>query len=240
MGLTLRAALLTDRGLRRANNEDAAFAGRRLLAVADGVGGAPAGELASELAISALSPLDEEPEPADPLAALRDAFDTATARIRAAAAADPARVGMGTTVTAVLVYGHRIGLLHVGDSRCYLFRDAAVTRLTRDDTLVQEMVERGLLTTVAARDHPQRSLVTQVMQGQPIRPAGSAPAVRPGDRLLLCSDGLTDVLADDMIAEVLGRHAEPADCADELVALVHRGGAPDNVTVVIADVQTPT
>ncbi|HEU5108468.1 MAG TPA: protein phosphatase 2C domain-containing protein, partial [Micromonosporaceae bacterium] len=200
----LRTVVLTDLGLRRGNNEDCAYAGRRVLAVADGMGGLPAGELASDLAVAALKELDEgtlvapgepgndEPavdEPADgepaadedPLVGeLRAAFDVASGRIRVAAAQDgEQRYGMGTTVTAVL-FGRaddgsagdesagldRAVLMHVGDSRGYLFRDGVLTQLTKDDTYVQALVDQGVLTPDGARRHPQRSLVTQAMQGQ--------------------------------------------------------------------------
>src|SRR5438874_5690512 len=146
MTLRLRSAAVSDLGLIRSNNEDAAFAGQRIMAVADGIGGAPAGEVASEIVIGALRALEDAPVADDPEQALRDALAEANRQIGAAAEADPARQGMGTTITALMVAGGQLALLHVGDSRGYLLREGNLTRLTRDDTLVQELVDRGVLT----------------------------------------------------------------------------------------------
>ena len=138
MSLRLKTAVVSDLGLIRSNNEDAAFAGQRVLAVADGIGGAPAGEVASDIVIKALQALEEGPEPEDAQAALRAALAEANRQIGAATEADPGRQGMGTTVTALLVAGDQFALVHVGDSRGYLLRGGTLTRLTRDDTFVQD------------------------------------------------------------------------------------------------------
>jgi protein phosphatase len=143
---------------------------------------------------------------------------------------------MGTTVTALLLAGERVGLLHVGDSRCYLLRDGTLTQVTRDDTFVQSLVDQGALTMSEARRHPRRSLITRAVQGGPLSPAPTLLTARPGDRLLLCSDGLSDVVADDAIDRALRSSTEPQRCAERLVELALAGGAPDNVTVVVADV----
>lgn len=239
MSVILRAAAATDVGLVRTNNEDSVYVGRRLLAVADGMGGMPAGELASDIVIRALAPLDEAPEQAEPLSSLRAAIETANGQIRAAAESDEARSGMGTTVTALLLAGDRLALLHVGDSRCYLMRDGALSQLTKDDTYVQSLVDQGVLTAEDARRHPQRSLITQAVQGAQFTAACAVLTPRPADRFLLCSDGLSDFVADEAIAEALGSCPDPERCAELLVKLALQAGAPDNVTVVVADA-TPT
>ncbi|MEV1288010.1 protein phosphatase 2C domain-containing protein [Micromonospora sp. NPDC049679] len=236
MSVILRTAAVSNPGLVRPNNEDAMHVGQRLLAVADGMGGMPAGELASRIVIKALAPLDAAPPEADAGTALRAALEAANEEIRVSAAADPAQEGMGTTVTALLLSGERFGLLHVGDSRCYLLRDATLSQVTRDDTFVQSLVDQGALTMAEARRHPRRSLITQAVQGEPLSPTSAVLTACPADRLLLCSDGLTDVVADDAIDLVLRTGPGPRDCAERLVELALAAGAPDNVTVVVADV----
>lgn len=235
MSVILRAAAATDVGLIRTNNEDSMYVGRRLLAVADGIGGMPAGELASDTVIRALAPLDEAPEEAEPLSSLRAAIETANGQIRAAAESDEACGGMGTTVTALLLSGDRLALLHVGDSRCYLMRDGVLAQLTKDDTYVQSLVDQGVLTTEDARRHPQRSLITQAVQGAQFTAACAVLTPRSADRFLLCSDGLSDFVADEAIAETLRSCPDPERCAELLVKLALQAGAPDNVTVVVAD-----
>jgi protein phosphatase len=235
MTLIVRATVVTDLGLVRSNNEDAGYAGRRLLAVADGIGGAPAGELASEIVIRALAELDQGPEPTAPLAALSTAVRAANREIGESTAGDLTRQGMGTTVTALLFAGDQLALLHVGDSRAYLLRAGTLSRLTRDDTFVQALVDRGMITAADARHHPQRSIITQAVQGGDFEPTGALLTPQPGDRYLLCSDGLSDYVSDEEIGATLVRYADPKLCAEQLVALALRAGAPDNVTVVIGD-----
>lgn len=236
MTLVVRAVAATDQGLVRSNNEDAVFVGNRLLVVADGMGGLPAGELASDILVRALSVVDERPDTGEPLQDLIAALETANGRIEAAIADDDARDGMGTTVTAILLSGDRVAALNVGDSRCYRVRDGELTQLTRDDTYVQALVDQGVLTPDDARRHPQRALVTQAVQGGPFRPAGRLIPVQPGDRFLLCSDGLSDYVEDDVIAEVLRTNPDRKTAAAELVRHTLENGAPDNVTVIVADV----
>ncbi|GAA2529552.1 PP2C family protein-serine/threonine phosphatase [Pilimelia columellifera] len=236
MTLNLRAVVLSDIGARRANNEDAAFAGRRLLAVADGMGGLPAGELASEIAIDSLRDLDDGVDPGvDLVEALRSRVERANARIRQAVAADPLRQGMGTTLTTLLVDGACGALLHIGDSRGYLWRGGRLTQLTPDHTYVQALVEQGVLSPEQAREHPQKALVTQALQGGSVAPYVADLDLLPRDRLLLCSDGLSDVVADADLAAALADEPGPMRCAQRLVDLALAGGGPDNITVVIAD-----
>jgi serine/threonine protein phosphatase PrpC len=236
MTLVLRAVAATDQGLVRSNNEDAVFVGGRLLVVADGMGGLPAGELASDILVRALAVVDEMPDSGEPLQDLIAALGRANERIEAAVADDDARDGMGTTVTALLMSGDRVAALNVGDSRSYLMRDGELTQLTRDDTYVQALVDQGVLTPDDARRHPQRALVTQAVQGGPFRPAGRMVPAQVGDRFLLCSDGLSDYVEDSVIAATLRENADRKTCAAELVHRTLEAGAPDNVTVIVADV----
>ena len=236
MTLVLRALAATDQGLVRSNNEDAVFVGSRLLVVADGMGGLPAGELASDILVQTLAVVDDLPGTGEPLQDLIAALGTANERIEAAVADDDARDGMGTTVTALLLAGDRVAALNVGDSRCYLVRDGELTQLTRDDTYVQALVDQGVLTPDDARRHPQRALVTQAVQGGAFRPAGRLIPAQAGDRFLLCSDGLSDYVEDSVIAETLRDNADRKICATELVHRTLEAGAPDNVTVIVADI----
>lgn len=237
MTLTLRTVSASDPGLVRTNNEDSAHAGGRLLAVADGVGGMPAGELASDIVIRALTPLDAAADSGESIPALRAAVEEANRQIREASQADPATDGMGTTVTALLLTGDEFVLLHVGDSRAYLLRDDELRQLTKDDTFVQSLVDQGLLTLEEARRHPQRSLITRAVQGQNVAPAIRVVPAQPGDRYLVCSDGLSDVVSDEAIGTALRQHSDLQDCVEQLVKLALRAGAPDNVTAVLADVK---
>jgi serine/threonine protein phosphatase PrpC len=238
MTFAVRAAAATDQGLGRSNNEDSVFAGNRLFVVADGMGGLPAGELASDILVRALAVVDDMPDTGEPLQDLLAALRTANERIEAAVADDGARDGMGTTVTALLLSGDAVAALNVGDSRCYLVRDGSLTQLTRDDTYVQALVDQGVLTPDDARRHPQRALVTQAVQGGDFQPTGRMVPVRAGDRFLLCSDGLTDYVTDDVIGETLRSVTDRVGCADELIRRTLEAGAPDNVSVIVCDVET--
>jgi PPM family protein phosphatase len=230
MTLLLRAAVLSDVGLVRTNNEDSVYAGRRLLAIADGIGGQPSGELASDLVVTALKELDEGGG-----SDMRRAITSANQRIRDAAEADPGHDGMGTTVTAMLFTGDRLALLHIGDSRAYVLRDGVLTQLTKDDTYVQSLVDHGVLSPEEARRHPQRSIVTRAVQGDDVAPAEAEHRVYAGDRYLLCSDGLSDYVTDEAIAAALRAYPDLGECAEALVKLALQAGAPDNVSVVVGD-----
>jgi PPM family protein phosphatase len=234
-GLTLECAVRSDVG-RRPNNEDAVFAGPRLAAVADGVGGAAAGEVASRTLINALVHVDKcrlEGRVEDALAA---GIARGNETIRFIAECRPAMAGMSTTVTAVALGDDGCVVANVGDSRTYLLRDGVLTRLTRDDSWVQLMLDNGELTAEEAREHPRRSLVLAALDGEPGRdPALTTFDARPGDRLLLCSDGLSDVVDDATIATTLGI-PERAECAARLIDLALAGGGRDNVSAVVADV----
>lgn len=236
MSLEIRYAARSDVGLLREINEDSAYAGPRLLAVADGMGGHAAGEVASAVAISSLAALDTEARIEDPAALLRSAVFDANNQLRAMVAADSELEGMGTTVTALLVDRTQLALVHIGDSRAYLLRDGALTQVTTDHTLVQRLVDEGRITAEEAGVHPQRSLVTRALDGREgLELDMSLRDLVRGDRYLLCSDGLSGVVSDPTIGEALaipGLHA----AVDRLVELALRGGAPDNVTCVVADI----
>lgn len=233
--LKLNYAVASDRGLVRGNNEDSAYAGPHLLALADGMGGHAAGEIASQVMINHLRGLDRAPGDNDMLALLGMAADEANAAIAAGIEEDPARDGMGTTLTAFMFNGVELALCHVGDSRGYILRDGKLVQVTTDDTFVQSLVAEGKLDPEDVSTHPQRSLILKAYTGHPVTPTLEQFPAHPGDRLLLCSDGLSDPVTHSTIEETLRQHS-PADAAKRLVELALRSGGPDNVTVVVADV----
>jgi protein phosphatase len=233
--LVLRYAARSDRGLVRANNEDSVYAGARLLALADGMGGHAAGEVASQLVIAALAHLDDDEPSGDLLGKLDAAVRAGNSAIAAQVEMEPDLEGMGTTLTAILFEGNRLGLVHIGDSRGYLLRDGELTQITKDDTFVQTLVDEGRITPEEAHSHPQRSLIMRALTGHEVEPTLIMREARAGDRYLLCSDGLSDPVSDDTILEAL-QIRDVAESADRLIELALRGGGPDNVTVVVADV----
>jgi serine/threonine protein phosphatase PrpC len=236
MTLTLRYAARSDRGLIRDGNQDSVYAGPRLLAVADGMGGMAAGDVASNIVIAAMAPLDED-VPGDALLDnLRSAVDTANQQLRDAVDANPAMEGMGTTLTAMLFSGSKFGTVHVGDSRAYLLREGEFVQVTKDDTYVQMLVDEGRISPEEASSHPQRSLLTRALDGRDIDPEYAIRPAVPGDRYLLCSDGLTAVVSPETIGETMREYVDPAQCVERLVQLALRGGGPDNITVIVADV----
>jgi PPM family protein phosphatase len=233
--LVLRYAARSDVGLVRSNNEDSVYAGARLLALADGMGGHAAGEVASQLVIAALAHLDDDEPGGDLLAKLDAAVRSGNSAIAAQVEMEPDLEGMGTTLTAILFAGNRIGMVHIGDSRGYLLRDGELTQITKDDTFVQTLVDEGRITREEAHSHPQRSLIMRALTGHEVEPTLTMREVRIGDRYLLCSDGLSDPVSDETILDAL-QIPDVTDSADRLIELALRGGGPDNVTVVVADV----
>ncbi|MFM9369204.1 MerR family transcriptional regulator [Streptomyces sp. Da 82-17] len=253
--LGIRYAALSDTGLVRESNQDAAFAGSRVLAVADGFG--PSGGPASAAAIDVFKRLQSEPVPAgDLLNSLAEAADRAGAAVRNVAAADPAPGAVGTTLTAMLWTGSQLALVHIGDSRAYLLRDSELFRITHDHTQVQALVDEGRLTQEEAASHPQRALLLRALCGEAggtgsdgigSGPGGAGPGLggradlrlhdaAAGDRYLLCSDGLSAVVPEDRIVHVLAGAPDPETAVRELVGLAREFGAPDNVSCVVADV----
>ncbi|MEV2222825.1 protein phosphatase 2C domain-containing protein [Nocardia vinacea] len=235
MTLVLRYAARSDRGLVRGNNEDSVYAGARLLALADGMGGHAAGEVASQLMIAALAHLDDDEPGDDLLGKLNTAVHEGNAAIADHVEEEPELDGMGTTLTAILFAGKKLGLVHIGDSRAYLLRGGELAQITRDDTFVQSLVDEGRITAEQAHTHPQRSLIMRALTGNEIEPTLIMREARAGDRYLLCSDGLSDVVSDETIANTM-REGSTDECADRLIELALRSGGPDNVTVVVADV----
>jgi serine/threonine protein phosphatase PrpC len=235
VSLVLRYAARSDRGLVRTNNEDSVYAGARLLALADGMGGHAAGEVASQLVIAALAHLDDDEPGGDLLAKLDAAVRSGNGAIAAQVEMEPDLEGMGTTLTAILFAGNRLGLVHIGDSRGYLMRDGELTQITKDDTFVQTLVDEGRITREEAHSHPQRSLIMRALTGHEVEPTLTMREARAGDRYLLCSDGLSDPVSDETIHEAL-QIPDVAESAYRLIELALRGGGPDNVTVVVADV----
>jgi serine/threonine protein phosphatase PrpC len=234
MRKTLRYSVQSQVGL-RPNNEDAAFAGPRLLALADGMGGHAAGEVAASLALAEMAALEERPPGPDFLGDLQDAVRRANVAIASCAEADPQSAGMGTTLTAIVFAGQRIGLVHVGDSRAYLLRRGSLVQLTRDDTLVQSLVDQGQLTAEDARHHPQRSIVTKVLTGHEVEPFLDVLESQSGDRYLICSDGLSDYVPPDVIARGMSLF-DPLRCPQELIRLALQHGSQDNITCVVGEV----
>jgi serine/threonine protein phosphatase PrpC len=236
MTLTMRYAARSDRGLIRHGNQDSVYAGPRLLAVADGMGGMAAGDVASNIVIGAMAHLDDDVPGNAPVDALRQAVDNANQQIREAVEANPAMEGMGTTLTGLLFGGSKFGMVHIGDSRAYLLRDSEFVQITRDDTYVQLLVDEGRITPEEANTHPQKSLLMRALDGRDADPEYSVRQAVSGDRYLICSDGLSGVVSDETIAATMREYSDPNQCAERLIQLALRGGGPDNITVIIADV----
>ncbi|MDH6576418.1 protein phosphatase 2C domain-containing protein [Kitasatospora sp. MAP5-34] len=237
MSLVLRFAAGSHKGLIREGNEDSGYAGPRLLAVADGMGGAAAGEVASSEALGAIVRLDEDVPGADLLTLLNDAVQGANERLRQMVDEDPQLEGMGCTLTALLWTGQRMGLVHVGDSRAYLLRDGRLDQITQDHTWVQRLVDEGRITPEEAETHPQRSLLMRALDGRgQVEPDLSIREVRAGDRYLICSDGLSGPVSHQTLEETLGSFYSPEQTIQELIQLALRGGGPDNITCIVADV----
>jgi protein phosphatase len=230
-----RAAGITDTGRRRLRNEDAFICEPPLFAVADGMGGARAGEVAAGLAATAI----EEHAPDGPRdeADLVALIEEANRRIWERSLADPATAGMGAVVTAALVDAQAgtVTIGHVGDSRAYRIRDGAIEQLTTDHSLVAELVESGVLTPEEAEVHPQRSAITRALGTEPAVSVDTvAVDALPGDLYLLCSDGLSNMLGDDAIAEIVASaDGDPEHAAEALVGAANAHGGEDNVTVVL-------
>ncbi|MBP2050870.1 protein phosphatase [Streptomyces griseochromogenes] len=237
MSLSLRFAAGSHKGMIREGNEDSGYAGPRLLAIADGMGGQAAGEVASSEVISTLVTLDDDVPGSDILTSLDTAVQRANDQLRAMVEEDPQLEGMGTTLTALLWTGQRLGLVHVGDSRAYLLRDGVLTQITQDHTWVQRLVDEGRITEEEAATHPQRSLLMRALgSGDHVEPDLSIREVRAGDRYLICSDGLSVVVSHQTMEETLASYQGPQETVQELIQLALRGGGPDNITVIVADV----
>jgi PPM family protein phosphatase len=223
-------------GLVRDANEDSAFIGPTCMLVADGVGGGAAGEVASATTAYAVSATALQRIGEEPAVVLRDAIELAQAQVHAGVLADPARTGMATTLTAVLTDGKAFAMAHLGDSRGYVFRDDELTRVTRDHTYVQDLIEEGRLDEAGAAIHPWRNVVMRTVNGDEAgEPDILALFLQPGDRILLASDGLTDLVSEEVITEMLARRSDDDAVAALIAAALGRGGR-DNITCVVATI----
>jgi protein phosphatase len=237
MTLVLRYAVRSDVGLLREGNEDSAYAGPRLLAVADGMGGHAAGEVASSLTIASMAKLDSEPPGGDMLAELSSAVAAANTRLQEMIIANPAVEGMGTTLTALFWSDGHAAVCHIGDSRGYLLREGELYQITHDHTLVQSLVDEGRISADDVSTHPQRSLLLRALDGRSVaEPDLSVHDGRAGDRYLLCSDGLSGVVSDETLRETLATISDPEAVTRQLIELALHGGGPDNITCIVADV----
>jgi serine/threonine protein phosphatase PrpC len=228
-------------GLARSGNEDSALTGSSLLAVADGMGGHAGGEVASKIAITTLSSMvpvltapDIDTDSIEDL--LLNSLHTIDAEISRVSSDEIELRGMGTTLTALLIRDGRVALLHVGDSRCYRLRGNTFEQLTHDHTVLQELLDSGTISISEAQDHPQRSMLTQVLMGEgSVDPVLMVYEVNSKDRFLLCSDGLSSVLTEKEIKSLL-KKSNRDEAVEALIEATYVNGAPDNVTVVVADV----
>ncbi|WP_329256721.1 MerR family transcriptional regulator [Actinoallomurus sp. NBC_01490] len=241
MTLGIRYAVRSDTGRVRPSNEDAAYAGARLLAVADGFGGEGhggegRGAPASAAVIEALRPLDTDIPAGELLNALDQAVHEADAALRDIMRTDPSMEGVGSTLTALLWSGSRLGLVHIGDSRAYVLRDGELFQITHDHTHVQSLIDEGRLSPEEAASHPQRSLLLRALAGRGVAADLKLREARPGDRYLLCSDGLSTVVPLPAVQDALASAADPDEAVRRLVDLANDAGGPDNVTCVVADV----
>lgn len=230
MSLAFKVFALSDLGLVREGNEDSGLASSKLVAVADGMGGHAGGEVASKIAISALTAKEID---VDSLLTISKEIDLA---ILDRTSAQPELAGMGTTLTALHLTKDSVGLLHVGDSRCYAFAGGKLNKLSIDHTVMQELIDQGRITPDEAVNHPQRSLLTHALMGDSsFEPAVQLYPVKLGDQFLLCSDGLTGVLSDFEIVKIIKKYSGQ-ELVENLVSETRAKGAPDNVTVIWAEV----
>ena len=239
MTTSLRYAARSSVGLVRSSNQDSGYAGPHLMVLCDGMGGPAGGDIASAVAVDHLVPLDADSHQAgDLLGLLRDAVQAAHADLVARSSASPELAGLGTTCIAIMRSGNKLAMVHVGDSRAYLLRDGELTQVTTDHTFVEYLVETGRLTREQARQHPQRSVLLRVLgdaEGEVQLDESIREAV-PGDRWLLCSDGLSGPVSAATIGEVLAGVDDPELAAEQLIDLAERAGGPDNITAVVFDV----
>src|SRR5260370_16481509 len=241
MTLALRYAVRSDVGLLREGNEQSASASPHVLAVADGMGGPAAGEVASAVARPAPAPLDDDVAGTDLADALGRAVRAANTTLHEMVIANPALDGMGTTLTAMLWSPPRVALCHIGDSRAYLLRDGELYQITHDHTLVQRLQDEGRISPDEAATHPQRSLILRALDGRSeAEPDVSLREAKLGDRYLLCSDGLSGVVSAETLHRTLSTVTEPDQAVIQLIELANRGGGPDNITCIVADVVDST
>jgi protein phosphatase len=235
--LSFRAAGRSDVGLVRENNEDSGLIGKHFLLVADGMGGHAAGELASSTAVSIVAQVDSSKDKLDDLnQKLQNIPNVITKELKNAITKDSTRAGMGTTLTSAVIEETFLKVSQVGDSRAYLVRDKKIIRLTKDQTYIQSLIDNNEISEEEAKTHPQRSLLLQAIDGiSESIPVISSHEIFQNDKLILCSDGLTNVVSDEEILEIINRF----DYVGAVSALIEKSlehGGPDNITVIVADV----
>lgn len=238
MSIQLRYAAFSDVGLVRSNNQDGGYASPHLLVVADGMGGAAAGDIASSVTVGHLVAVDDVHAADDLLPLLRRAVEAAHDDMLELVAENPKMAGMGTTCIAMLRASNKLAMVHIGDSRAYLLRDGKLGQVTHDHTLVQYLVDHGRLTPEEAEHHPQRNVIMRALGDTPgeVELDESVREARVGDRWLLCSDGLFGVVAHDTIEHAMSAIPDLHQLGEHLIDLALAAGAPDNVTVILADV----
>lgn len=230
MSLAFKVFALSDLGLHREGNEDSGLVSPKLIAVADGMGGHAGGEVASTIAITALAKTETNKHSL--LTIIKD-IDTA---ILDKSNSQPDLAGMGTTLTALHITDEAVELLHVGDSRCYAFTSGKLNQLSHDHTVIQELIDQGRISPDEAINHPQRSLLTHALMGNSgLEPVIQLYPIKLGDQFLLCSDGLTTVLSDFEIGKIVKKYSGQ-ELVENLVAETKAKGAPDNVTVIWAEI----
>src|SRR5436309_3290339 len=222
----------TDTGRQRRENEDSAYARAPVFVVADGMGGAQAGEVASQIAVEAFQ--RGLPDSGSPEERLANTVREANRRIYERSREETGRAGMGTTLTAAYVGDGNLAIAHVGDSRAYLFRDGSLQRLTQDHSLVDEVVRRGKLTEEQAAEHPQRSIITRALGPEPdVEVDTWSYPIRGGDIFLLCSVGLTSMVSEERMEEILASSDSLNAAAQALIDEANAAGGRDNITVVL-------
>ncbi|GAB3873854.1 PP2C family protein-serine/threonine phosphatase [Terrabacter terrigena] len=239
MAIALRYAARSDLGLGpKSRNEDSAYAGPNLLVLADGMGGHAAGDVASSMIVGELAPLDEEDVTADQaIPLLEEALHSANAKLTKAMRENSDLAGMGSTTIVMLRTGNKLAMAHIGDSRAFMLRGDTFSQITKDHSFVQQLIDEGRISKDEAGHHPQRSVVTRVMTGQPDdEPDTSLREAKIGDRFLMCSDGLSDFVGADVIEEILREARTPDEAADRCIEVALKASTRDNVTVIVADV----
>jgi protein phosphatase len=236
--LSFRAAGRSDIGLVRDNNEDSGFIGKYFLLVADGMGGHAAGELASSTTVAIIAQMDSNKEKLDDLdKKLTDIPNVITKELKNAISKDSSRAGMGTTLTTAVIQGDSLKISHVGDSRSYLIRNKKITRLTKDQTYIQTLIDNNEITEGEAKTHPQRSLLLQAIDGiTESIPVITTTEILENDKIVLCSDGLTNVVTDEEILEIVTQF-DYVGAVSALIEKALENGGPDNITVIVADLQ---
>ena len=236
--LSFRAAGRSDVGLVRENNEDSGFIGKHFLLVADGMGGHAAGELASSTTVAIIAQMDSNKEKLDDLdKKLIDIPNVITKELKNAISKDSSRAGMGTTLTTAVIQGDSLKISHVGDSRAYLIRNKKIIRLTKDQTYIQSLIDNNEITESDAKTHPQRSLLLQAIDGiTESIPVITTTEIFENDKIVLCSDGLTNVVSDEEILEIVNQF-DYVGAVSALIEKALENGGPDNITVVVADLQ---